>query len=279
MRIEDYALIGDCQSAALVSREGSIDWLCWPRFDSPACFAALLGRPEHGHWRISPAGRYSARRAYRRDTLILETQFETTQGSASLVDFMPVNGMNSDLVRVVIGRAGSVAMEMEGVLRFDYGSAVPWIRYSADRREVHAIVGPDMVRLSSAVPVENRNRTTCARFEVRAGQRLTFVLTHGPSHLELPQSGDVEHALADTERFWRDWAARCTGCGDWDESVRRSLITLKALTYAPTGGMVAAPTMSLPERIGGIRNWDYRYCWLRDATLTLLALMDAGYFE
>ena len=279
MRIEDYALIGDCQSAALVSREGSIDWLCWPRFDSPACFAALLGRPEHGHWRISPAGRYSARRAYRRDTLILETEFETTQGSASLVDFMPVNGMNSDLVRVVIGRAGSVAMEMEGVLRFDYGSAVPWIRYSADRREVHAIVGPDMVRLSSAVPVENRNRTTCARFEVRAGQRLTFVLTHGPSHLELPQSGDVEHALADTERFWRDWAARCTGCGDWDESVRRSLITLKALTYAPTGGMVAAPTMSLPERIGGIRNWDYRYCWLRDATLTLLALMDAGYFE
>ncbi len=279
MRIEDYALIGDCQTAALVSRDGSIDWLCWPRFDSPACFAALLGKPENGRWKISPKTPFKARRSYRRDTLILETEFETAEGAVTLIDFMPVRGWHSDLVRMVVGRRGRVAMEMEGVLRFDYGASVPWVTYEPDGRGLRAIVGPDMVLLRSPVPLENRQRTTCASFEAHEGETLAFVLSYGPSHLEMALKLDPQGALAETERFWREWIARCTDCAGWAEAVRRSLITLKALTYAPTGGIVAAPTTSLPEKIGGVRNWDYRYCWLRDATLTLLAFMDAGYVE
>ena len=279
MKIEDYALIGDCETAALVSREGSIDWLCWPRFDSAACFAALLGRPEHGFWKISPAGRFSSKRRYRDDTLILETEFETAEGAATLVDFMPVGGAGSDLVRVVVGRRGKVSMVSEGVLRFDYGASVPWISLTQDHTCLRAIAGPDKVVLCSPAPLENRERKTIARFEVAAGERKAFVLTHSPSHLEDPRPIDPHAALEATERFWKEWSGRCTAGGRWAGPVRRSLITLKALTYAPTGGIVAAPTTSLPEHIGGVRNWDYRYCWLRDATLTLLALMDAGYFE
>ncbi len=278
-RIEDYALIGDCRSAALVARDGSIDWLCWPRFDSPACFAALLGRPEHGRWIIRAQGASAVSRRYRPDTLILETLFENEQGAAALIDFMPVGGGDSDLVRMVVGRRGRVAMEMEGVLRFDYGASVPWISYFPDRRGVRAVSGPDMVLLYSPVPLDNRHRATCASFEVSEGETLSFVLAHGPSHLEPPAALDAAEALRATERFWREWTARCAVCDGMDEPVRRSLITLKALTYAPTGGIVAAPTTSLPERLGGVRNWDYRYCWLRDATLTLLALMDAGFHE
>jgi GH15 family glucan-1,4-alpha-glucosidase len=278
-RIEDYALIGDCQTAALVSRDGSMDWLCWPRFDSPACFAALLGEPRHGRWKIAPRGEYRSRRAYRRNTLILETEFETAEGAATLVDFMPVRGSHSDVVRMVLGRRGRVAMELEGALRFDYGSSVPWVTYQPDRLGLRAIVGPDMVVLRSPVPLENRRRTTCASFEVSEGDVRSFVLTYGPSHLETPMAVDPQGALAETERFWRDWIRGCTDCAAWAEPVRRSLITLKALTYAPTGGIVAAPTTSLPEKIGGVRNWDYRFCWLRDATLALLALMDAGFLE
>jgi GH15 family glucan-1,4-alpha-glucosidase len=282
-RIEDYALIGDCQTAALVGRDGSIDWLCWPRFDSPTCFAALLGGPQHGRWKIAPKGEYRVKRAYRRDTLILETRFETPEGAVTLVDFMPLRGgapdAMHDLVRMVVGRRGRVRMEMEGVLRFDYGASVPWFTYQPDRLGLRAIVGPDMVLLRSPVPLENRHRATCASFEVQEGQTLSFVLAYGPSHLELPLRLEPQGALEETERFWREWLSRCTDCADWDEPVRRSLITLKALTYAPTGGIVAAPTTSLPEKIGGVRNWDYRFCWLRDATLTLLTLMDAGYLE
>ena len=278
MKIEDYALIGDCRTAALVGRNGSIDWLCWPRFDSPACFAALLGSGGNGFWRISPTGPFTSRRAYRPGTLVLETEFETEAGAVSLVDFMPV-GDRSDLVRIVVGRRGRVQMESEGVLRFDYGASVPWVTLGADRKSLRAVAGPDQVLLCAPVPLENRDRRTCARFEVGAGESYAFVLTHAASHHEVPDAADAHKALAATEAFWKQWSARCKVGGPRGETVLRSLITLKALTYAPTGGIVAAPTTSLPERIGGVRNWDYRYCWLRDATLTLLAFMDAGYYE
>ena len=280
MRIEDYALIGDCQTAALVGRNGSIDWLCWPRFDSPACFAALLGTPENGYWRISPLDRSAKiRRAYRAGTLVLDTEFETGEGAVTLTDFMPVQSGQSDLVRIVTGRRGRVAMETEGVLRFDYGASVPLVTLGADRLSARAVAGPDMALLCSPVALENRERRTWAKFEVGAGEELVFVLTHSESHLEAPRKVDPHDALAQTEAFWKDWSARCKVGGEWSGAVCRSLITLKALTYAPTGGMVAAPTTSLPEKIGGVRNWDYRYCWLRDATLTLLALMDAGFYD
>jgi GH15 family glucan-1,4-alpha-glucosidase len=280
LKIEDYALIGDCRTAALVGRNGSIDWLCWPRFDSPACFAALLGTPENGHWKIAPlAQTHSARRHYRPGTLVLETEFETAEGTVSLVDFMPIGDGRSDVVRIVTGKRGRVAMQSEGVLRFDYGASVPWVSLGADRRSARAVAGPDLALLCSPVPLENRHRRTCARFEVRAGETLAFVLTHGPSHLEIPRAVDPQRALADTEAFWRKWSRGCGVGGEWSQVVCRSLITLKALTYAPTGGIVAAPTTSLPEHLGGVRNWDYRYCWLRDATLTLLALMNAGYYD
>jgi GH15 family glucan-1,4-alpha-glucosidase len=278
-RIEDYALIGDCQSAALVGRDGSIDWLCWPRFDSPACFAALLGTPQHGRWKVAPADPFTAKRRYRPDTLILETEFETDAGAVALVDFMPVRSSQADLVRMVVGRRGRVAMEMEFILRFDYGASVPWVTRLGEGNGLRAVSGPDKAVLCAPVPLDNRDMKTRARFEVGAGQTLSFVLTHSPSHLDAPAPAEPLKALEETERFWREWAAQCKVTGRWEREVRRSLITLKALTYAPTGGIVAAPTTSLPERMGGVRNWDYRYCWLRDATLTLLAFMDAGFHE
>jgi GH15 family glucan-1,4-alpha-glucosidase len=283
LRIEDYALIGDCQTAALVGRDGSIDWLCWPRFDSAACFAALLGTAQHGRWRISPSSlhpdAFKVERRYRPDTLILETTFESGDGAVTLVDFMPLRGQQSDLVRMVRGQRGRVAMEMELILRFDYGASVPWVTRFADGKGISAVSGPDKAVLCSPVLLDNRDMKTRAQFALEQGETLAFVLTHSPSHLEAPPPVDAHAALVETERFWRGWAGRCTVTGPWAEQVRRSLITLKALTYGPTGGIVAAPTTSLPERLGGVRNWDYRCCWLRDATLTLLALMDGGFYE
>jgi GH15 family glucan-1,4-alpha-glucosidase len=279
LKIEDYALIGDCQSAALVSREGSIDWLCWPRFDAPACFASILGTPKNGRWCITPEGEFKVRRRYRPGTMILETEYETADGVATLIDFMPIRTQNPDLIRVVVGGRGRVRMRMEYIVRFDYGSAVPWVTRLHDNRGIRAIAGPDKILLCSAVPMHGEDFAHHASFEVAQGDRLTFIATYCPSHFKDPQPVDAERALAQTEAYWKQWCARCTATGEWSELVLRSLMTLKALTYAPTGGMVAAPTTSLPERIGGVRNWDYRYCWLRDATLTLLALMNGGYVE
>jgi GH15 family glucan-1,4-alpha-glucosidase len=277
--LEDYALIGDCETAALVSRSGSIDWLCWPRFDSGACFAALLGNPEHGRWLIEPmAQRVRTRRNYRRDTLILETHLETADGAAMLIDFMPPRGRNSDLVRLVRGERGRLRMRTELVLRFGYGRSIPWVNRLPDGT-FRAIAGPDMVVLHTPVPLKGRELTTVGEFDVVAGTTIPFVLTHGPSHLPVPDAIDPEAAVSSTEAFWREWASRTESLGEWSDAVVRSLITLKALTYAPTGGIVAAPTASLPERLGGVRNWDYRFCWLRDATLTLLALMNGGYYD
>ena len=278
-RIEDYALVGDCETAALVARDGSIDWLCWPRFDSGACFAALLGGPEHGRWKVAPcdpAPRITRR--YRPGTMILETDFETDEGAVTLVDFMPLRGTASDLVRMVIGRRGRVEMETELVFRFDYGSIVPWVS-RLDDGAVRAIAGPDMIVLRTKVPLHGVGLTTRGDFAVRAGETVSFVMTYAPSHCPPPASVEPGPALADTERFWTGWSAQCRYQGEWAEAVGRSLLTLKALTYRPTGGIVAAPTTSLPEQVGGTRNWDYRYCWLRDATLTLLTLMDAGYYD
>ena len=277
MRIEDYALIGDCQTAALVGHDGSIDWLCWPRFDSPACFAALLGGPEHGCWKLGPADCASrVERRYRSDTLILETDFVTGDGAMTLVDFMSLGPSGSHLVRIVIGRRGRVRVRTELALRFDYGFATPWLTRLADRR-LKAVAGPDMVVLDAAVDLQaERHRAVC-EFDVSKGDRVPLVLMHTASHRDPPASIDAFESLRATEDFWKAWADRCESKNEWSGAVRRSLITLKALTYAPTGGIVAAPTTSLPECLGGTRNWDYRYCWLRDATLTLLALMNAGY--
>jgi GH15 family glucan-1,4-alpha-glucosidase len=278
-RIEDYALLGDCETAALVAKDGSIDWLCWPRFDSGACFAALLGGPEHGRWRIAAeADNARVRRRYRENTLILETEIETDDGAATVIDFMPPRGEASDLVRLVVGRRGRVAMCTELVLRFGYGSIVPWVT-RLDDGSLRAIAGPDMVVLRTNVALHGERLTTTGRFIVTAGETAAFVMTYSASHLPVPKPVDAIAALAETELFWREWASRCTYGGQWSDAVLRSLLTLKALTYRPTGGIVAAPTTSLPERITGVRNWDYRFCWLRDATLSLLALMDAGYYE
>ena len=277
-RIEDYALIGDCETAALVGRDGSIDWLCWPAFDSEACFAALLGEPSHGRWRIAPAGDFRTSRSYRGETLILETRFETADGAVTLIDFMPPRGAASDVVRLVRGEQGRVAMRMELVIRFGFGANIPWVRRTSIG-ELLAVSGPDMTVLRTPVETRGENMTTVAEFIVDAGETMPFVLTYGASHLDVPAAIDVDQALRDTESFWTDWASRCTYQGPWRDIVIRSLVTLKALTYAPTGGIVAAPTTSLPEKLGGARNWDYRFCWLRDATFTLLALMDSGYFD
>ena len=278
--IESYALLGDCETAALVGLDGSIDWLCWPRFDSQACFAALLGDPSHGRWKIAPADAVrSCRRRYRDRTLILETTHETEQGAILVVDFMPPRQANSDVVRLVQGLRGRVAVEGELRLRFDYGSEKPWITPVDDGTEGLRIVsGPESatLRTSAALTVDDAVR---CRFEVAPGETVAFVLTHRPSHLGTPEAIDWRAALAQTEDLARGWAARASTDGGWPDAVARSLLTLKALTYRPTGGIVAAPTTSLPERIGGDRNWDYRFCWLRDATLTLLALMNAGYRE
>ncbi len=275
-RIEDYGLIGDLQTAALVSRHACIDWLCFPRFDSGACFAALLGNEENGRWSLRPAGEITrARRRYRDDTLILETELSCDDGIVRVIDFMPPRGEAPDVVRIVEGVEGTVPVHMRLSIRFDYGSIVPWVR----RREqgLLAIAGPDALFLATPVELVGRNLHTVADFEVREGDRVPFVLTWYPSNTPPPSQTDAEEALADTEEFWREWVTDCTHTGRFREPLVRSLVTLKALTYAPTGGMVAAPTTSLPESLGGVRNWDYRYCWLRDATLTLLALVRAGY--
>ncbi len=277
--LEEYALIGDCETAALVSRAGSIDWLCWPRFDSGACFAALLGGPEHGRWLIGAAdANPRITRRYRENTLILETHVETSEGAVTVIDFMPPRGSNSDIVRIVRGERGRVRMRTELVLRFDYGRSIPWVNHLRDGT-FRAIAGPDMVLLYTPVPLRGQDLTTIGEFDVPAGTMTPFVLMHGHSHLEPPAAIDAESAMDATEAFWTEWAARSESPGEWSDAITRSLITLKALTYAPTGGIVAAPTTSVPEQLGGTRNWDYRICWLRDATLTLLALMNAGYYD
>lgn len=278
-RIEDYGLIGDCETAALVGRDGSIDWLCWPRFDSPACFAALLGTTENGRWRISPTEPVlRVSRRYRPNTLVLETEFETAEGVVVVVDFMPPRGAASDVVRIVEGRRGQVAMAMELVLRFDYGSVTPWVTRD-ESGALHAVAGPGRAVLRTPAPLAGRDLTTVADFAVAAGETVPFVLAFGESHLPPPAAIDPAAALAETEAFWRAWAARGVAEGPYAEVIGRSLIVLKALTHRPTGGMVAAPTTSLPERFGGERNWDYRFCWIRDATWQLLALMGAGHVE
>lgn len=274
--IEDYALIGNCETAALVGRDGSIDWLCLPRFDSPACFAALLGATDHGRWRLAPAGDVRrARRSYRGDTLVLETEFETETGVAAVVDCMPLR--MSEVVRVVEGRQGRVAMGMELIIRFDYGSLVPWVRRTADG--LAAVGGSNGVQLLTPVSLRNEGFRSFADFTVAAGEQVPFRLTWYPSNQPAPASRDAAQSVKETESWWRQWSGRCTYEGEWRDAVVRSLLTLKALTYAATGGIVAAVTTSLPELLGGTRNWDYRYCWLRDATFTLYALVIGGYLD
>ncbi len=275
-RIEDYALLGDLQTAALVARTGSIDWCCFPRFDSGACFAALLGTPDHGRWQLAPAGEvHRSTRRYRHDTLILESVYETDEGSVRAVEFMPPRGTAPDIVRIVEGLDGHVRMRSELAIRFDFGKIVPWVR-RVDHARV-AIAGPDALCLRTPVEIHGENLTTVSEFTLGPGERVPFVLTWFPSHQELPDEVDPEVALSETEEYWLEWAAQCAHVGDYHEEIHQSLLLLKALTYAPTGGIVAAPTTSLPEEVGGVRNWDYRYCWLRDATLTLLAMLHAGY--
>ncbi|HLZ05840.1 MAG TPA: glycoside hydrolase family 15 protein, partial [Bradyrhizobium sp.] len=278
--IEDYGLIGDCETAALVGRDGSIDWLCWPAFDSDACFAALLGTNMNGRWLIAPAGeiRKTSRR-YWDETLILETRFETADGIVALIDFMPPRGKASDVVRLVRGIEGRARMRMQLVIRFGFGNDIPWVRRSEERAALVAIAGQDMTVLRTPVQTRGEDMTTVADFEVSAGKTIPFVLTYGPSHLDLPDPIDPEIALKETETFWKEWCGRCSYEGEHRALVLRSLITLKALTFDPTGGIVAAPTTSLPEKLGGARNWDYRFCWLRDATFTLYALLISGYHE
>jgi GH15 family glucan-1,4-alpha-glucosidase len=275
-RIEDYALIGDCRSGGLVARDGSIDWLCFPRFDSPACFAALLGTPENGRWRLAPAAEVTrTARRYREGTLVLETEMETAGGAVRLVDCMCLDAERAAVVRLVEGRRGRVAMRTEMAVRFDYGWLIPWVR-----RRGHGIVavgGPDVLYLQSEVELHGENLRTIGEFEVREGETRAFVLTWRPSPAEDPPPLDARAAVAEAEAWWLDWSRRCSYRGEWEEPVRRSLLTLKALTYGPTGGIVAAPTTSLPERLGGVRNWDYRFCWIRDATFTLYALLQNGY--
>jgi len=278
LRIEDYALIGDCHTAALVGRDGSIDWLCLPRFDSGACFAALLGGPGHGRWLIAPAAEvHGVRRRYRDGTLILETEFETNEGAVRIIDCMPLSNERWDVLRIVEGLSGRVAMRMELIIRFDYGSIVPWVQRSGST--LLATAGPDTLELHTEVAVHGENMKTVAEFHVSKGQRTPFALNYRPSHEATQQAIDPEQTLTATEKNWRKWSERCTFQGRWRDAVVRSLITLKALTYAPTGGIVAAPTTSLPEQQGGVRNWDYRYCWLRDSTFTLNALLLAGYHD
>jgi GH15 family glucan-1,4-alpha-glucosidase len=277
-RIEDYALIGDLETAALVARDGSIDWLCFPQFDSGACFAALLGKPEHGRWLLAPqAGIRNIRRRYRDDTLVLETTYETDDGSVTLIDCMPMRSRAPALVRVVRGEHGQVPMHLQLIIRFDYGSIVPWVRRT--ERGIWAVAGPDSLLLNTDVELRGEDLTTVADFTVAQGQEVSFVLCWYPSFQEPPPETDPGQAIRDTQSWWQDWSGRCTYRGPWREQVVRSLITLKALTYEPSGGIVAAATTSLPEQLGGVRNWDYRYCWLRDATFTLYALIEAGYLE
>ena len=278
-RIEDYALIGDCETAALVGKDGSIDWLCWPRFDSSACFAALLGAPENGRWQIAPAGKIQkVQRQYRKSTLILETQFETGDGAATVVDFMPLRTDQSDIVRIVRGVRGKVPMKMLLSLRFDYGRSIPWVTRDDDGA-LRAIAGPNLAVLRTPVDLRGENMHTVAEFTVSEGESVPFVLSYTRSHGAPAEVVQAEEALQQTESFWREWACRCKYQGKYADAVERSLITLKALTHKRTGGVLAAVTTSLPEKIKGPRNWDYRFCWLRDASFTLSALMKAGHFD
>ena len=279
LAIEDYGLIGDCSSSALVGRNGSIDWLCWPRFDSAACLAALVGTEENGRWLVAPTGPASVTRAYRDGGLVLETLFKTESGSIALIDFMPVNSAVQSIVRIVEGRSGTVEMKTELVLRFDYGNSVPWVTRLPDDDGIVAIAGPSLVSLRTKVRLEGEAMATVGRFSISAGERVPFVMSYAASHLPPPPPIDVEDALEKTEAFWADWSGRCAYQGPYRDTVLRSMITLKGLTYAETGGIVAAATTSLPEQLGGPRNWDYRYCWLRDATLTLIAMMAGGYYD
>ncbi|MBV4500604.1 glycoside hydrolase family 15 protein [Pseudomonas shirazensis] len=276
--IEDYALLGNCRSAALVSRDGSIDWLCLPRFDAPAVFAALLGNEENGRWRLAPSDPVeSSTRQYLEDSLILETVYSTASGRARVLDLMPLCDTNS-VIRIVEGLAGETSFEMDLVLRFDYGRSVPWVE-KIDLLTLSAVAGPDRLILSSSVATHAWDHHTGVRFRVAAGERQVFSLRHQPSHLPVQPDCDLDEAFVHTLNEWQTFAGRCPDVGRYSAQVRRSLITLKAMTYAPTGGIVAAVTTSLPERVGGERNWDYRYCWLRDATMTLLAFMNLGYFD
>ena len=276
MPIEDYALIGDTRTAALVHKDGSIDWLCLPRFDSAACFARLLGEPQHGRWSLRPCADVArTSRRYRGDTLVLETELAVAGGVVRIIDCMPPDEDTPNLIRIVEGVSGEVAMRMELIIRFDYGWIVPWVRRT--NGSLTAIGGPDALTLYTPIEHHGENLTTVADFTVRAGQRIPFVLSWHPSHVAPPPPIDAEAALVAAEAWWRAWASHCVYTGPWRDAVMRSLITLKALTYTPTGGIVAAATTSLPEHIGGVRNWDYRYTWLRDATFTLYALMLGGY--
>jgi len=279
-RIEDYGLIGNGYSAALVNRDGSIDWLCWPKFDSDACFAALLGAEENGYWKINavdPNTRLS--RKYQQDTLILETQFETDQGTVCVIDFMPWQNDYPELIRVVRGLSGKVNMHMEFVLRFGYGYSIPWMTRLADGSGIKAVVGPDMVILRTTSELKNANMKTVSDFSVSEGEDIYFSLQYGRAYDPVPLSSDVKTMLAATLEGWRNWSSKSKAHGKYREAVHRSLITLKAMGYQPSGGIVAAVTTSLPESLGGNRNWDYRYCWLRDATLTLRTLMRGGYYD
>lgn len=277
-RIEDYGLVGDTHTAALIGRDGSVDWLCFPRFDSGACFAALLGDKRHGRWLLAPAGGVlRVSRRYRPGTLVLETDFETEDGTVRIIDCMPPRQRHPNLVRIVEGLEGLVRMRMELVVRFEYGSIVPWV--SQRGHLLSAVAGPDALTLRSPTETRGEDFTTLAEFAVEAGESMPFILTWHPSYTKAPRSIEPHRAVADTEAWWREWSSRCSYEGEWRDAVERSLIVLKALTYAPTGGIVAAPTTSLPEQLGGVRNWDYRYCWVRDATFALYALMTAGYTE
>jgi GH15 family glucan-1,4-alpha-glucosidase len=279
LQIEDYAIIGDCKTAALVGRDGSIDWLCWPRFDSAACFAGLLGTSDNGRWLLSPEDELvEVRRRYRPGTLILETEFYTDTGAAMVVDFMPPADGASDLIRIVFGLSGRVRFQTELVLRFDYGSTVPWVTRNDDGA-IEAIAGPERAVLRTPADLRGEDLKTVGEVAVDAGQSIPFILSYGRSFERLPEPTDPIESLERTEVFWRQWSDRCPEVGPWTQIVKRSLITLKALTYAPTGGMVAAVTTSLPERLGGTRNWDYRFCWLRDATFTLLAFLHLGFLD
>lgn len=278
-RIEDYAMIGDCETAALVSRTGSIDWLCFPRFDSAACFASLLGTDENGHWSITPRQPVlEVRRAYVEDTLVLETEFVTKDGRAAIFDFMPPRDGSSNLVRIIEGRQGGVEFDIDLVMRFDYGRSVPWVTHDSSGR-LTAVAGPDRLTLQSPVDLRGEDFHSKGSVLVSQGQRIAFTLTHSPSHEPVPAAQDPEAALQQTVLFWQDFVSRCPPVNSYTEIVKRSLITLKAMTYLPTGGIVASVTTSLPEALGGERNWDYRYCWLRDATMTLMAFMDLGYLD
>ncbi len=277
-RIEDYGMIGDMRSAALVSRGGSIDWLCLPRFDSGACFAALLGTPQNGSWSIAPRDKFSTKRNYRDSTMILETRFKTKTGEAVLIDFMPVADDHCTVIRLVVGLKGTVRFETDLIIRFDYGISVPWVS-RVDEQTLSAVAGPHALALRTPTAMTGKDMRTTGRFDIGAGETVPFTLTYWPSHLPMPMALSVESALAETEKFWRGWSGKSKLKGHWKEQVQRSLVTLKALSYKPTGGIVAAVTTSLPEQIGGPRNWDYRYCWLRDATFVLLAFLNAGYIE